>query len=746
MITTTLWAAASYLGICLLYVFWYAIAIWCVANVLLAAVPRLWSEARYWLSIAGMLAMLFIPTFGWFASVNNDSTSVADLDFESSQSLAHVSTPYGAPSSLLTSESPVVTSSIRMTGTNAVQPNPELAPPSYSLSSAILMIAPYLGSIWLTIVTSLFFRKTLGLIALRGIEKTADRPFESQEHIFNELLRDFNLTTKVKLLVSKQVDAPIVFGIRNPIVAIPHSLSQVLSTQEQERILAHEIAHVKRGDLWIYPLQTVSESLLFFHPCVWQLSRIIRMEREFACDERSARQTGHRQQLGNALLKLVECRSSMINPLRGDISATGGEMLQRIQRLCNVENSKNTSLQLLGCIATLLLVFVCTYPLVGETFAMGRIPTLLENRVTPEQEPTATQSTEKPFSSESAVVAAISDEKIGGVVLDENGTPVPNALVVLQSIYSTVGSPETKDTRRTDANGRFRFSGISFNNKFEQSNCLLWVYVPQLDVKCIYPFHSPDGPEKCRILLTKNHSFNVFIRSASDSPAEGAVFKPSVMLIPNGGYESDKNLRLGTLIPQEIVTKLQCTTRQGEGRVSGIDLRSVGAVKVSFPGIVDQSISLIHHIPHNDHYLSRFRELADDRQHFAMDFTNGKESIRLMLSPTGDVHGKITGIDLSRVSGLNVMVGSSRQYDTLQGSMSSFAETKVDEEGKFFVQGMVLGITGATLEWDPNDPLQIAKQPKELSQSTGTRFINLHFEPAIRVSGRAVASDTLEPV
>ena len=87
MIPTTLWVAASYLGICVLYVSWYAIAIWCVANVLLVAVPRPWSEARYWLSIAGMFAMLFIPMCGWFASINNDFTNVVDLDFESTQTL-----------------------------------------------------------------------------------------------------------------------------------------------------------------------------------------------------------------------------------------------------------------------------------------------------------------------------------------------------------------------------------------------------------------------------------------------------------------------------------------------------------------------------------------------------------------------------------------------------------------------------------------------------------------------------------
>ena len=58
-----------------------------------------------------------------------------------------------------------------------------------------------------------------------------------------------------------------------------------LPPHQLEAILAHELAHIRRHDYLVNLLQTLVETLLFYHPAVWWLSRRIRAERENCCDD-----------------------------------------------------------------------------------------------------------------------------------------------------------------------------------------------------------------------------------------------------------------------------------------------------------------------------------------------------------------------------------------------------------------------------------------------------------------------------
>src|SRR5262249_45996372 len=57
---------------------------------------------------------------------------------------------------------------------------------------------------------------------------------------------------------------------------------------------AHELAHIRRWDLWVTLVQRVAETLLFYHPAVWWISRLLDQEREMCCDELAVAATGER--------------------------------------------------------------------------------------------------------------------------------------------------------------------------------------------------------------------------------------------------------------------------------------------------------------------------------------------------------------------------------------------------------------------------------------------------------------------
>ncbi len=142
-----------------------------------------------------------------------------------------------------------------------------------------------------------------------------------------EFARRLNVKQKITLLESKLVPVPIVLGWLRPVILLPASAVSGLSPKQLEMLLAHELAHVLRRDYLVNILQSVLESLLFYHPVVWWVSAQIRKEREYCCDDIAVSLTGNAQGYARTLLTLAEMRVSLAP------SANGGQLFTRVSRL-----------------------------------------------------------------------------------------------------------------------------------------------------------------------------------------------------------------------------------------------------------------------------------------------------------------------------------------------------------------------------------------------------------------------------
>jgi peptidoglycan/xylan/chitin deacetylase (PgdA/CDA1 family) len=99
-------------------------------------------------------------------------------------------------------------------------------------------------------------------------------------------------------------------------------------------LLAHELAHVRRYDYLVNLLQSVTETLLFYHPAVWWVSKQIRTEREHACDDLAVAACGDALLYARALAELESLRAADEHTLA--LAATGsgaGSLILRIRRL-----------------------------------------------------------------------------------------------------------------------------------------------------------------------------------------------------------------------------------------------------------------------------------------------------------------------------------------------------------------------------------------------------------------------------
>src|SRR5260370_41857977 len=68
-------------------------------------------------------------------------------------------------------------------------------------------------------------------------------------------------------------------------IMIPDRLLEELPAEDVDRVLLHELAHLRRADDWFNALERVTEALLFFNPAVRWIVRQLDVEREVAYDD-----------------------------------------------------------------------------------------------------------------------------------------------------------------------------------------------------------------------------------------------------------------------------------------------------------------------------------------------------------------------------------------------------------------------------------------------------------------------------
>ena len=133
---------------------------------------------------------------------------------------------------------------------------------------------------------------------------------------------------QLAVIVTALTESPATVGWLKPAILLPPALLTGLSPSQLEAILAHEIAHIRRHDYVVNVLQMAVETLLFYHPAVWWVSRQIRVERELCCDDFAVRTSGDAHDYAHALAAVAR------HAVTGATIGAGGPSLpHRVRRL-----------------------------------------------------------------------------------------------------------------------------------------------------------------------------------------------------------------------------------------------------------------------------------------------------------------------------------------------------------------------------------------------------------------------------
>ena len=195
-------------------------------------------------------------------------------------------------------------------------------------------LLPYVVVIWLGGVVLLGMRLAGGLWRVRHLRRTAlAEPGSSWQAVANRVATQLRLRWAVRVVESRLVDTPTAVGWLKPVVLLPIAALACLSPEQIEAILAHELAHIRRHDYVVNVAQTLAETLLFYHPAVWWVSRRIRTEREHCCDDLAVAVCDDPITYAAALAKL---ETGLARGNRLALAATRGPLIERVRRVLQV--------------------------------------------------------------------------------------------------------------------------------------------------------------------------------------------------------------------------------------------------------------------------------------------------------------------------------------------------------------------------------------------------------------------------
>jgi beta-lactamase regulating signal transducer with metallopeptidase domain len=300
---------AEALGWALVHSLWQDALVAALAAVALATLCRTAADVRYVVASLALTLMLALPAVtAW--------TTFAAL--APGASLAAQTAEAGGP------PAPALEAPVPAGGAMASIATPAPGARLHRWFSVVVLT-------WLAGVFVLSLRLLAGWLIVQRLRLRAASPAPAAlGAALARLIRRLHLRRPIALRLSGAVDVPTVIGWLKPILLLPASALAGLSPEHLEAILAHELAHVRRHDYLVNLLQSVVETLLFYHPAVWWISRRVRIEREHCCDDLAVSLCGDPVRYAHALAALERWRGE--RPALA-LAASGGSLVARIRRL-----------------------------------------------------------------------------------------------------------------------------------------------------------------------------------------------------------------------------------------------------------------------------------------------------------------------------------------------------------------------------------------------------------------------------
>jgi hypothetical protein len=164
-----------------------------------------------------------------------------------------------------------------------------------------------------------------------------------------------------RLFATERIHSPLLQGIIHPKIIFPASMLKDFKSDELQLVLAHELAHYKRGDLFWNWLPVITHSIFFFLPFIWRTQKKLIQIQEICCDRLAVQFTkAPTASFGNILFRVsVQSGLNKRNGLTAYYGSQSIELLkERLRALQSINPIKLHRMVIATCILLVLGIAV----------------------------------------------------------------------------------------------------------------------------------------------------------------------------------------------------------------------------------------------------------------------------------------------------------------------------------------------------------------------------------------------------
>ncbi|PYK13092.1 MAG: hypothetical protein DME65_02730, partial [Verrucomicrobia bacterium] len=339
--------------------------------------------------------------------------------------------------------------------------------------------APYAVGVYLLGVLAMFLRLSCGVVAVRQLRRSAQPICDPQLlSLIRRQAHQIGLKVVPVVAYCERITIPAVVGVLRPMILLPAWITPGLELDELLVVVAHEMVHIRRFDVLVNILQRLLESVLFFHPLVWYVSRQLSFERENCCDDAVVKAGHPRLRYAKTLVRVAELCSTLRQPLSPTqlaiVAATGGNDSQLKSRVLRLIGEQCLRLTRADSLTLVLMVGLLAAALAGMWCHASAATEVAKEQLT-------ARGNE---ASDAPQVNDVTAEQFFGAVVDTNGKPVPGAeiwLAVAAGDYDPAARGTVRELARTDEQGKFSFRLAPTIQDRPQT--IKWTHEPQLLAK-----------------------------------------------------------------------------------------------------------------------------------------------------------------------------------------------------------------------------------------------------------------------
>jgi beta-lactamase regulating signal transducer with metallopeptidase domain len=143
----------------------------------------------------------------------------------------------------------------------------------------------WLFMLWAAVVGVEVGRIIWQFARLRGLlakTRPVDHAIDSLVH---DSARTLGLTTAPAARLMDADGSPLVCGLLRPVLLLPATYADRFDPHSLRQVVLHELAHLRRGDLFTIWILHAMRTAYWFHPLAYWIAYRAGLERELACDQ-----------------------------------------------------------------------------------------------------------------------------------------------------------------------------------------------------------------------------------------------------------------------------------------------------------------------------------------------------------------------------------------------------------------------------------------------------------------------------